>query len=122
MNRDYSIRRENMLAALGLPEKIPVGKAGKWVNLKVVTGPFVYDGKPLTPVQTKWKTVTLPNVYLRDRGVACRIKVECPECRKVMRFCGLQQHVGTRTCQRLAAKKNTEVKAKGNRYPATDGY
>jgi phage FluMu protein Com len=106
MNQAYHIRRSNMLKALGLGTKIPVGFAQCYRNVEVVTGPFHYDeSQPLTPIQTSWKKIILPYVQVVEKGVANRIQVECPKCKTMMRFCALQQHVDTETCKAA----NTDV-------------
>lgn len=109
-NAIYHIRRDNLLLALGLPDRIPVGQTGEWNNVEVVTGSWrekqtdsygvIIDRPPHIPRTT----VVLPKVFLVARGVANRIQVACPECGKIMRFCGLQQHVGSPTCKRIAAR------------------
>lgn len=109
-NRDYTLSRRNVLAALGLPDRIPVGQTAEWENVEVVTG-YWFDGWPTPrPPHLPRRTIVLPKVRLVERGVANRIQVECPECGRWMRFCGLQQHVWSKTCQ---AAKIQEVAAKG---------
>lgn len=90
MNRKYHIRRRDMLSALGLPKRIPPGQTGCWKNVVVRAG---WWGE---------HELTLPVVVLEAGGVAKRIQVMCPECGTMMRFCGLQQHAGSKTCRTTA--------------------
>jgi hypothetical protein len=108
-NDQFRINRRDLLRALGFnPEfsdhKIPVGKTGRWKNVKVPSG---WQGEEF---------VILPLVILRPRGVAKRLQAECPQCGTMMRFCVLRQHVGSKTCLKKAAKaaaKRTEPALEG---------
>lgn len=102
MNHNYHIRRSNMLRALGLPSKIPVGFAQYYRNVEVVTGEWDEKWGPRPEGFTPCGTIILPFVQVVEKGVANRIQVECPKCRKLMRFCALQQHVDTETCKTVA--------------------
>lgn len=113
-NEDYVIRRENMLAALGLPTKIPVGQTQEWYNVEVRTGRYVPRGQfasHLGKISEGDTTVVLPYVYLAPYGVANRIRVMCPECCREMRFSVLAQHVGSMACKRQVEKNKAAAKA-----------
>lgn len=93
-NERFRIRRENMLKALRLPAHIPLGQTDEWENVEVATG---RDGDEF---------LTLPKVRLKPHGVANRIQVLCPCCRQVwVRFSVLQQHAGTKECERQGTKR-----------------
>lgn len=98
-NPHYRINRRLLLKALGFnPEfsdhKLPIGKAGEWKDVYVQR----YFGEPGST------TIYLPRVILKPSGVANRLHAECPECKKVMRFSGLQQHVDSMKCRERRAK------------------
>ena len=93
MNARYRIRRRDMLAALGLSEKIPLGMTFERHNVKVTAG---RDGKEM---------LLLPYVYVAPDGVANRVRVACPICEAEVRFSVLQQHAESKRClDRLDAR------------------
>lgn len=95
-NRNYYITRRAMYKALGLPDRIPLGMSGRWENVEVEADDWRYP--PLAGVPHSM--LTLPVVTLAPKGVANRIRVLCPVCRKVtVRFSCLKQHVHTGTCK-----------------------
>jgi hypothetical protein len=98
MNATYTIRRSNLLRALNLSDKIPVGLARTWENVEVVTGDWD-DSWSNRPEHHPRTTIILPLVRLEPKGIAKRLQVACPKCGAMMRFCGLQQHVDTAICK-----------------------
>jgi hypothetical protein len=104
MASKYHIRREAILAALGLKATIPVGFTAEYENVRVTTGPWSQAWGPCPEHRTPNGFVVLPQVRVVARGVANRVQATCPKCGKWMRFCGLQQHVDTKVCRRLAAR------------------
>lgn len=113
MNRDYTIRRENMLAAIrkaglfaNMGRDLPPDESAEPHELEVLTGNWLPHWTPPRPEENV-RTVKL-TVRVMPNGVANRIQTKCPECGRWIRFSGLQQHVGTPTC-RKAAKKETQV-------------
>jgi hypothetical protein len=107
-NPMYHIRRENMLKALGLPERIPLGETMTWENVKVVTGDWCEKWGEDHPARMNSGEVVLPFVQLVEKGVANRIQVKCPEYGQMMRFSGLQQHVGSKTCEQKRNSKDPQ--------------
>ena len=101
-NDKFHIRREAILEALGLPDKIPVGLTGEWRDVRVRTGRWLPRMGDDHPCKKESGEVVLPRVVLAAEGVANRVRVECPECRAVVRFCALQQHVGSVVCRKGA--------------------
>lgn len=93
----YHIRRSNILRALGLKNKIPIGFEATYFNVEVVTG-WWDDAWPNRPNHHPRGTLILPLVKVLPKGIAKRIQVACPLCGKMMRFCGLQQHANTKVC------------------------
>ena len=103
-NDQFHIRRRDLLQALGYKaefgdHRIPPGETGEWKMVKVTSG-YKRD-----------QMVLLPRVVLKPHGTANRLRAECPQCGKEMRFCGLQQHVGSKTCIKEQQRKEDNREA-----------
>lgn len=96
-NDAFHIRRSHMLHSLGLSQRIPLGFEAEYHDVIVVTGSWD-DAWPNRPAHCLRSTIILPHVRVMPHGVANRIQVACPACGKWMRFCALQQHVGSKVC------------------------
>lgn len=115
MNRLYHIRRENMLSALGLPDKIPVGRTDNWSCVRVRTG-YWRPSAISQPAELDDTNSIVLDVRLMPNGVANRIQVRCPKCETWMRFCGLQQHVDTKKCVKTRIARATSVGLQNYRW------
>lgn len=106
MNRAYTLRRENVLDAIreagwfvDMGKDLPRGGSAGEGELRVLTGDWVPRWGPV-PYNREPSPIIRLTFRVLSSGVANRIQAKCPECGKWMRFCGLQQHVGTRTCRK----------------------
>lgn len=103
-NDAFHIRRSAILYSLRLPQRIPLGFEAEYHDVIVVTGHWDDAWGPRPAHHLPKATTILPHVRVVAKGVANRIQVTCPACGRWMRFCALQQHVGSKVCNARACK------------------